>query len=315
MWEHAAASLRAGVPVALLCVVRSEGSSPGRQGFKLSVTATETVGSIGGGIMEHKLVELMRARLQTGPHAPEIRRQVHRAHSPTDRSGMICSGEQTVALLPLTPAALPLVTDLLQQLRRAAPGQLRISAGGLELLPPGPLPAADLNPAHWHYTEALGFRHHVTLVGGGHVSLALAQVLAALDFGLTVLDDRAELNTLLRNDYAHRRRVVRYEALAPEIEESPAHLVVMMTFGYRTDYVALQQLLNHRLGFLGVLGSQAKIAAMWQQLRAAGVPEATLARVQAPVGVAIHSRTPEEIAISIAAELIQARRSASLDEE
>jgi len=63
VWALAAASLRAGTPATLLCVLRREGSSPGRQGFKMSVTPADSAGSIGGGIMEHKFVELARQRL------------------------------------------------------------------------------------------------------------------------------------------------------------------------------------------------------------------------------------------------------------
>lgn len=307
MWEHAAASLRAGVPVALLCVVRSEGSSPGRQGFKLSLTATETVGSIGGGIMEHKLVELMRARLQRGPHAPEIRRQVHRAHSPTDRSGMICSGEQEILLLPLHLPDLAAAEACVQCLRHTGSAAWEVSASkGLRLLPaptdthyhPGP---------DWHYVERLGFRDQLTIVGGGHVALALSRVMSTLDFGLTVLDDRPDLPTQQRNHYAHHSRTVAYEQLAQEIPEGPHQYVVIMTVGYRTDAVAVRQLLHHRVRYLGLMGSTAKIDHLLQELRAAGLDEAALGRIHAPIGLPIHSRTPEEIAISVAAELIRAR--------
>ncbi|AII51167.1 XdhC family protein [Hymenobacter sp. APR13] len=307
VWEHAAASLRAGVPVALLCVVRSEGSSPGRQGFKLSVTAAETVGSIGGGIMEHKLVELMRARLQRGPHAPEIRRQVHRAHSPTDRSGMICSGEQEILLLPLLPPDLAAVEACGQCLRHTGSAAWEASAStGLRLLPaptdthyhPGP---------DWHYVERLGFRDQLTIVGGGHVALALSRVMSTLDFGLTVLDDRPELPTQLRNHYAHHRRTVPYEQLVREVPTGPHQYVVIMTVGYRTDAVAVRQLLHHPVRYLGLMGSTAKIAHLLQELRAAGLDETALSRLHAPIGLPIHSRTPEEIAISVAAELIRVR--------
>ncbi|MCR5887079.1 XdhC family protein [Hymenobacter sp. J193] len=309
VWEYAAEALRQQEPVALLCVLHSQGSSPGRQGFKMSVTRTGMAGSIGGGMMEHKLVELARAHFLQTDAAPEIRRQVHRRDEPTDRSGMICSGEQTVLLLPLQAAHAPVLAEILLRLRTARRGQLHLTPAGLRLTDT-PAPAAFSLGYDWHYAEPLGFRQHVTIVGGGHVSLALARILATLDFGITVLEERAELNTFVGNHYAHQRRAVRYEALAPEIPEGPEQFVVLMTFGYRTDYVALKQLLHHQLGYLGVLGSQAKIADMWATLHTEGVAEATLARIHAPVGVSIHSRTPEEIAISIAAELIGVRNGA-----
>ncbi|QIX62456.1 XdhC family protein [Hymenobacter sp. BT18] len=306
VWEHAAEALKQQEPVVLLCVLHSQGSSPGRQGFKMSVTRTGMAGSIGGGMMEHKLVELTRAHFLQPNAAPEIRRQVHRRDEPADRSGMICSGEQTVLLLPLQATHRPVLAEILRRLRTAQRGQLHLSSAGLYLTDT-PAPTAFQPGPQWHYTEPLGFRQHVTIVGGGHVSLALARILATLDFGITVLEERAELNTFVGNPYAHQRRTVRYEALAPAVTEGLDQFVVLMTFGYRTDYVALKQLLHHQLGYLGVLGSQAKIADMWATLRTEGVAEATLARIHAPVGVPIHSRTPEEIAISIAAELVLVR--------
>ena len=77
-WALAAAALRAGRPAALLCVVRSEGSSPGRQGFKMTVTAAAVAGSIGGGIMEHKWVELARQRQRDHDFTSLLRPQIHR---------------------------------------------------------------------------------------------------------------------------------------------------------------------------------------------------------------------------------------------
>ncbi|QNH61503.1 XdhC family protein [Hymenobacter sediminicola] len=311
VWKHAAASLRAGIPTALLCVVRSEGSSPGRQGSKMSVTATGLAGSIGGGIMEHKLVELVRARLREGDYTPEIRRQVHRAHARSDRSGMICSGEQEILLLPLRSEYLASLEACKRALRQSGGFRWVVAADG------GPRVVADTDVTaplirfqpgeNWQYEEKLGFRDQLTIVGGGHVSLALSRTLSTLDFDITVLDDRPALHTHLLNPYAHHKRTVPYDKLAPEVLEGPHQYVVIMTVGYRTDAVALRQLLHHQVRYLGVLGSSNKITHLLQELRAAGTDEAALSRIHAPIGLPIHSRTPEEIAISIAAEIIRVR--------
>ncbi|MFC7670131.1 XdhC family protein [Hymenobacter humi] len=174
VWALAAASLRAGVPVALLCVVSSAGSSPGRQGFKMSVTAAETAGSIGGGIMEHKFIELARQRLHAGEFGPVLRPQVHRREAPTDRSGMMCSGEQEVLLWPLTIGDLPVVAAIEKALLADIWGQLLLSIeSGLQLLSEAsPGGAASLSGAPfyeyqsgpgWQYREQAGLsrpRHH-----------------------------------------------------------------------------------------------------------------------------------------------------------
>jgi xanthine dehydrogenase accessory factor len=133
-WTLAAAALRAGQPAALLCVVQSEGSSPGRQGFKMTVTAEAVAGSIGGGIMEHKWVELARERLRTSDYAPLLRPQIHRREAPANRSGMMCAGEQEVLLWPLQASDLPVVAAIEAALQQLGGGAWEVSAAsGLRL--------------------------------------------------------------------------------------------------------------------------------------------------------------------------------------
>ncbi|MFD1466610.1 XdhC family protein [Hymenobacter caeli] len=312
-WALAAAALRAGQPAALLCVVRSAGSSPGRQGFKMVVTAAETAGSIGGGIMEHKWVELARQRLRAGDFAPLLRPQVHRREAPADRSGMMCSGEQEVLLWPLRPADLPAVAAIEHTLGALGRGAFELSAAaGLRVLTEVPNTFYRYQPGPgWRYCEQLGFRDQLTIVGGGHVSRALARVAAALEFEITVLDDRPDLPTLAANDAAHHRHVLSsYEALAAAVPPGPHRYVVVMTVGYRTDAVALRQLLDRDYAYLGVMGSAAKVAELRRVLLAEGFAAAVLERLRGPIGVPIHSRTPEEIAVSVAAELIAVRNAA-----
>lgn len=139
-------------------------------------------------------------------------------------------------------------------------------------------------------------------MGGGHVSLALSQVASALEFEITVLDDRADLPTLNANHYAHHRQRVAYETLA--VPPGPHCYVVVMTVGYRTDAVVLRRLLGHKYRYLGVLGSATKVAELRRVLAAEGFD---LSELRGPVGVLINSRLPEEIAVSVAAELIRVR--------
>ena len=324
VWVLAAASLRAGEPAALLCVVSSAGSSPGRQGFKMSVTATDSAGSIGGGIMEHKFIELARQRLLTVDLSPVLRPQIHRREAPANRSGMMCSGEQEVLLWPLTTNDLPAVAAIAQALNLGTGGQLVLSLdAGLQLQNAAAAPGSPATVAGaafyeyqpgptWYYREQLGFRDHVTIVGGGHVSLALSKALALLDFELTVLDDRAGLPTLAANEAAHHRRVINYDNVAAEIPVGPNQYVVVMTVGYRTDALVLRQLLSLPSGhgpyrYLGVMGSMAKVIALRRGLRDEGFSAEAIARLHGPIGLPINSQTPEEIAISIVAELIQVR--------
>src|SRR5690349_20362873 len=107
VWEFAMRSLQDGLPVALLVVLESAGSSPGRQGFKMALSGTgEMAGSVGGGIMEHKLVELARNLLAQNSFQPLLKRQIHSKAAPQNQSGMICSGEQTVGIYFFDPTHL-----------------------------------------------------------------------------------------------------------------------------------------------------------------------------------------------------------------
>jgi xanthine dehydrogenase accessory factor len=313
VWALAASALQAGQPAALLCVLRSEGSSPGRQGFKMAVTATDVSGSIGGGIMEHKWVELARQQLREGVGTLLLRPQIHRREALADRSGMMCSGEQEVLLLPLGTRDLFTVKAIEQALQTSSSGAFELSAAGLRLVGEANLTVFHeyVPGAAWCYRERLGRRDQVTIVGGGHVSLALSRVLAPLDFELTVLDDRTDLPTLDRNTFAHHCRRISYDNVRAEIPEGLHHYIVVMTVGYRTDAQVLRQLLGRSYRYLGVLGSAAKVAELRRVLREEGTTEAALTQLYGPIGLPINSQTPAEIAISVAAELIAVRNSTS----
>src|SRR4030095_16165238 len=98
-WQLIKNSLEENIPVMLLYVLESSGSSPGRQGFFMAVNIKGAIeGSIGGGIMEHKFVELAREKLRINSREPGVRKQIHDKSVAKDQSGMICSGEQTILL-------------------------------------------------------------------------------------------------------------------------------------------------------------------------------------------------------------------------
>ena len=102
LWQFVANRLKNDEKVLLLVVVESTGSSPGRQGFKMGIdTEGSLLGSIGGGIMEIKLVELAKSYLQKNDTTPFLKKQIHNKNVAQDQSGMICSGEQTILFYPL----------------------------------------------------------------------------------------------------------------------------------------------------------------------------------------------------------------------
>ncbi|MBZ0205240.1 MAG: XdhC family protein [Flavobacteriales bacterium] len=336
LWQHALAAIGRGERCVLLLVVESIGSSPGRAGFKALVTSGgELHGSIGGGSMEHKLVELARRRLASGSRGgdpegaiggdpegavgspprdpaatilPMLKRQIHRAEEPTDRSGMICSGEQTVAFFQLGKKEVKLVREVSDGLQHGRTIGLLLGNEGIRT---GDLPrAADdkvlhkQDPEHWHYRERLGSMPRIIILGAGHVGLALSRTMNQLGFHVHLMDDRADLNTMAANQWAHTRSVVDYEHIGDVITADPELYVVLVSFGYRTDDVLVRQLVRKRFKYLGMMGSVEKIRKLLADMRKDGFSEEELARIRTPIGLPINSKTPEEIAVSIAAEIV-----------
>lgn len=294
----------------LLYVLESNGSSPGRQGFSMAVNATgEMAGSIGGGIMEHKWVELAKERLTTGQKEALLKKQVHDKSAAADQSGMICSGEQTIWIYPVTEKDWLPIQQLITSLEQEKNGTLQLSPSGIHFSTV--IPAADYSfsitdESDWSYSEKTGYKNHLYIVGGGHCALAFSKLMREMDFYITLYEERQELHTVNQNEFAHDIIIVDdYTALGFHIPSGPHQYVVIMTFGYRTDDIALRSLIDKSFRYLGVLGSQKKMEQLFADYRQEGIAEETLQRIHTPVGLSINSRTPEEIAVSIAAQIIQ----------
>ncbi|HTI09414.1 MAG TPA: XdhC family protein [Puia sp.] len=312
-WRLALTSLEEGIPVLLLYVLESRGSSPGRQGFFMVVNAKGGIeGSIGGGIMEHKFAEMARELLEQGDATLSIRRQVHDKTVTKDRSGMICSGEQTILLYTLREQDRMVVGEMVDCLSVGRNGTLRLSPAGIGFssqAPPVDFSFVRSSDEDWIYEEKAGYKHHLFIVGGGHCALAFSRVMRMMDFRISIFDHRPELDTLSRNDNVHEKVFVKdYGELRERISSGVhSHYIVVMTQGYRTDDQAVRALLDKEFRYFGLLGSSAKFGKLLADYRAEGVAEALLGKIRSPAGLSIHSQTPEEIAISIAAEIIQVK--------
>jgi xanthine dehydrogenase accessory factor len=307
VWKFISNKLLAAQQVMLLYVLESEGSSPGRSGFKMAVAADGTIcGTIGGGIMEHKLVEKAKAMLQKNEMEILVMRQYHDKVHTTDQSGMICLGNQLNVFIPLTVADEKTIDTILQE------GQytIQLSPKGLAVRQSTP---ADKNQLlqfksndDWLYIEKVNQRPVIHIIGGGHVSLALSELMCFLGFYSKVYDDRPQINTILQNFFANEKIIVEgYEKLGGYFTDCKTDYAVIMTMGYRTDKIALQQLLDKQLCYIGLMGSAHKTDILMKELKEEGFSDAVLEKVFTPIGVNIYSKTAPEIAVSIAAEIIR----------
>ena len=157
------------------------------------------------------------------------------------------------------------------------------------------------------FVEPLMVRDPFVLFGAGHVAAALAPLLRALDFQVTVVDAREAWNTEER--FIGCDRVVddpcRYAAA---LGHDPRAYRLIVTHDHAIDQQLVEALLPLDAAWVGMIGSRRKVARFRSRLRAAGVAASQLDRLRAPVGLDIGAETPAEIAVSIAAELVRHRR-------
>ena len=310
-WHFILKHINRSQPVILLCVVESHGSSPGRQGYKMAVTSEDIYGSIGGGIMEYKFVEMAKEKLLSNSNDALIRKQIHNKSAKKNQSGMICSGEQTIALFHLSIEHSIVIEKIINCLENNLYGLLKISSKEFSFLENENEPVYYFqmkSEDDWQFMERMGHKNHLYIIGGGHCALALSKIMSQMDFYIHLYDDRSDLNTFIQNTYVKEKKVISDYSLLMDLIPSGTHIyTVIMTFGYRTDDIALRSLIDKDFKYLGVLGSQSKMEKMFEEWRKDNLSELKLNKLFAPIGVPIHSQTPEEIAVSIAAEIISVK--------
>lgn len=290
---------------AVLCtIVAQSGSTPRGRGAQMLVGAGGLLaGTIGGGAVEGGAIALAKELL------PQRRSAVHDyvlRHNDGEDIGMVCGGNVTVALqtIPFDGEGWrTLAGDILSRIANRKGGTLVLSLeGGVPYLEENGYQADDA-----HVAIPLPVGERVLLFGGGHCSLALCPLLTTIGFRVTVVDDRPELITPQRFPTAERLLCCDLEALPPDLSIGEEDYVVVMTNGHSHDFAVQRQVLTGEYAYIGVIGSRAKIASINGRLREAGISEEAIASVHTPIGMAIKAVTPEEIAVSIAGEMILVR--------
>jgi xanthine dehydrogenase accessory factor len=148
------------------------------------------------------------------------------------------------------------------------------------------------------------------IFGGGHVSIALANAAHAAGFAVGVIDDRELFANHKRFPMAREIHTSFEEAFA-KIEPNAATYIVIVTRGHKDDMRVLRWAVGTSPRYIGMIGSERKVLSVYQTLEKEGFAPDQFTRVHAPIGLAIGALTPEEIAVSITAELIAIRRGAT----
>jgi len=231
----------------LATVVGTRGFTPRKAtAHMLIAEGGETVGTIGGGAIEHEVIAHARRLFESGGHETLTRHL-------TQELGMCCGGEMSVFLEAILPAP----------------------------------------------------RLHV--FGAGYIAKPLAAIAAGCGFDVTVVDARAEWATSERFPTS-ALRVEDAEAVARALATTPDDFAVIVTHDHALDQRIVQALLRKPLRFLGMIGSIPKQRKFALRLRARGFADEEIARLHTPLGLAIGAATPEEIAVSVLAQLIAVRR-------
>ena len=312
---------QAGTRVATATVVATERSAPREPGAVLAVDADGTVvGSVTGGCVEPAVYG--EAREVLAGEGPRLK-TYGIADEEAFEVGLPCGGTVHIFVDTLDPA---LVAPLAEAVREERPIALetRISGeqiGAKRLVgPEDDGPAADLlaraetgiveTPEGQLFVSSFAPRPNMYVFGAVDHAAALASIGRFLGYRVTVCDARARFVT--------RERFPDVDELVVEwpdrfLQEAPVDertAICILTHDLKFDVPALKVALETRAGYIGAMGSRRTNADRAERLRAEGVTDEEMARIHAPIGLKIGSRSPQEVAVAIAAEIVQVMRTA-----
>lgn len=158
------------------------------------------------------------------------------------------------------------------------------------------------------FLEVLAPPEELVIVGAGHVAVPLHRMAKVLDFEVTIIDDRSAFANRARFPEADRIIVADIAKGVADLRIGPHTYLVLVTRGHTFDQAALLQVIRKPAAYIGMIGSQRRVRAVFEYLRRMGVAEEHLQQVYAPIGLRIGAETPAEIAASILAELVAVRR-------
>ena len=314
LWRFAHEKLKNNISVILLVVADSGKSSPGRAGFKMTLAGDgEVIGTIGGGIMENALLEEAKKNLAHKEKLCYTKKLFHNKNASGDKSGLICGGTQTMIIKSLHTNDTDSIAQVLKHFENLEKGLLVINQSGISFLTSKtnekPISFLFTSDDNWQYEENSGFPNTVYIIGGGHVGLAVSRVMSTLDFYVITIDPRKDVFTMLRNTYADKKLNVPYNEVNKYIAEGERSYIVIVTSEHDSDMAALKSVITKNIKYIGMMGSKVKIKSIFKGLVEQGVDAALFNKVNTPIGIEIEAESPEEIAISIAAEIIKVKNS------
>ncbi|PIE57343.1 MAG: hypothetical protein CSA33_08720 [Desulfobulbus propionicus] len=327
------AQLEKGENLVLVTICNQSGSTPREAGAHMLVSSDgSTVGTIGGGIVEAQAIQDAVRCLEEQRSRRTSFDLTNHAAADTD---MICGGtlELHMEYIRPSPESLKVFQALLHAItsgRRVTlvcpldsendSGRFIVNSqgqAGKDDIAPGLLTAVKrarsgistaaviTHKGASYLLSSFAARGHLLLLGAGHVAACTAQVAARVGFRITVLDDRPEFANSQRFPQAEHIVVLPdFSNCFADQEINEDSYLVIVTRGHLHDQEVLEQALQTKAGYIGMIGSRKKRDALYQRLLDRGVSQEQLDQVYSPIGLSIKAETPEEIAVSIVGELI-----------
>lgn len=189
---------------------------------------------------------------------------------------------------------------------KGRPSMLKFDLTGKEMADQGMICGGTVEV----FIEPIMTKPVLYIFGGGHISFYISKIGRMLDFKVVVIDDREEFSNPDRFPEADETIAGDMEEVFPALRINRSSCIVIVTRGHLLDEKVLEWAVKTDAGYIGMIGSSRKNRTIFSHLESRGVSTDTLRRVHAPIGLDIHAETPQEIAISIMAEIIMVRRGA-----
>ena len=337
IYKKAAQVLRTGENIALITVISTTGSTPGKVGYKMLVWGKnkETLGTIGGGLVEAEVIDKARNML------PRPENQVVKIdfYGTEDNERGICGGSIEFLIESFDKKGLTLFDELADVIEKGDKGVLasiispekspekfflqnaerfntatdiNFSSDAIEsikkLVAKEQSAKRTLEDGREVFIETIPEQPMVIIFGAGHISYYISRYAKSLNFRVTVCDDRAEFANIERFPQADNIVVEDFESVFDKIDVNENSYIVIVTKGHKSDEIVLEKAVKTDVKYIGMIGSKRKILTIFKHLTERGISEQTLKKVHSPIGISIGAVTPEEIALSIVAELVKIRR-------
>jgi len=197
------------------------------------------------------------------------------------------------------------IEEAIKVIKQGKPKHLHASLTAKEAEGAGMICGGDLEV----FIEPILTTPALYIFGGGHISLPLSMIGKLLGFKIAVIDDRADFASAERFPDAEMVLADDFTKAFPKLKIDKTSYIVIVTRGHQHDELVLSWALGTPAKYIGVIGSKTKVKTTYSHLLAKGVPKEKLDSVHSPIGLEIGAQTPEEIAVSILAEIVKVRRS------